>query len=189
MTKIKEARHKAGLSQQKMADLTGIPRRTIEDWERGVRTPPEWAERLIVQELLMQTSTKLLDIKRRIKMPNESKRQSIYLSPLLREVYNEAEERETGFSRLLTEYVERYKTMVRMVKLPELTDHEKMILGEVVSGSMVTPEMLVAMGWSINDAESGTPEEKEALIQKVKTLRPAERMALVDMIENLGRKK
>lgn len=122
-------------------------------------------------------------------MPNESKRQSIYLSPLLREVYNEAEERETGFSRLLTEYVERYKTMVRLVKLPELTDHEKMILGEVVSGSMVTPEMLVAMGWSINDAESGTPEEKEALIQKVKTLRPAERMALVDMIENLGRKK
>lgn len=52
MTTIKKARHKAGLSQQKMADLTGIPRRTIEDWERGVRKPPEWAERLIVQELL-----------------------------------------------------------------------------------------------------------------------------------------
>lgn len=52
MTKIKEARHKAGLSQQKMADLTGIPRRTIEDWERGVRKPPEWAENLIVAKLL-----------------------------------------------------------------------------------------------------------------------------------------
>lgn len=52
MTTIKEARHKAGLSQQKMADLTGIPRRTIEDWERGVRKPPEWAENLIVEKLL-----------------------------------------------------------------------------------------------------------------------------------------
>jgi len=52
MTTIKKARHKAGLSQQKMADLTGIPRRTIEDWERGVRKPPEWAEKLIVDKLL-----------------------------------------------------------------------------------------------------------------------------------------
>lgn len=52
MMTIKEARHKAGFSQQKMADVTGIPRRTIEDWERGVRKPPEWAEKLIVDKLL-----------------------------------------------------------------------------------------------------------------------------------------
>ena len=48
---IKNARKHAGLTQQQMSDLMGIPRRTIEDWDRGVRKCPEWAERLIVAEL------------------------------------------------------------------------------------------------------------------------------------------
>lgn len=52
MTTIKEARKKAGLTQKEMTESFLIPRRTLEDWERGARTPPEWAERLIVQELL-----------------------------------------------------------------------------------------------------------------------------------------
>lgn len=48
---IKIARKHAGLTQKQMSDLMGIPRRTIEDWDRGVRKCPEWAERLIVAEL------------------------------------------------------------------------------------------------------------------------------------------
>lgn len=48
---IKEARLAAGLSQQKMSDIMGIPKRTIENWETGQRTPPEWAERLVIAEL------------------------------------------------------------------------------------------------------------------------------------------
>ena len=51
MSKIKEARKDAGLTQQQMSDEMGIPKRTIEDWERGVRNCPEWAERLIIAEL------------------------------------------------------------------------------------------------------------------------------------------
>lgn len=51
MTTIKEARHKAGLSQQKMSDLLGIPKSTIEKWEMGIRKPPEWAAALIVEKL------------------------------------------------------------------------------------------------------------------------------------------
>ena len=48
---IKEARQAAGLTQQQMADLTGIPKRTIENWDSGKSNPPEWAERLILDKL------------------------------------------------------------------------------------------------------------------------------------------
>jgi DNA-binding transcriptional regulator YiaG len=51
MNKIREARKAAGLSQRRMAEVMGIPQRTIENWEAGVNDPPEYVERLIVQEL------------------------------------------------------------------------------------------------------------------------------------------
>ena len=49
--KIKEARKAEGLTQKQMADEMDIPKRTIENWEAGVRSCPEWAERLVVAEL------------------------------------------------------------------------------------------------------------------------------------------
>lgn len=49
--KIKAARKDAGLTQQQMSDIMGIPKRTIEDWERGARKCPDWTERLVVAEL------------------------------------------------------------------------------------------------------------------------------------------
>ena len=48
---IKDARKAAGLTQQGMSDLIGIPRRTIQDWEYGKHAPPDWAERLIIEKL------------------------------------------------------------------------------------------------------------------------------------------
>ena len=51
MSKIKEARNKAGLSQQKMSDLLEIPKRTIENWESGVTNPPAYVEKLVIREL------------------------------------------------------------------------------------------------------------------------------------------
>lgn len=51
MTSIKEARQAAGLSQQGVTDTLGIPRRTLQDWETGKRTPPGWAEALVVEKL------------------------------------------------------------------------------------------------------------------------------------------
>ncbi len=48
---IKEARKAAGLTQKELSDLLDIPKRTVEDWERGERAPAEWAERLIVEKL------------------------------------------------------------------------------------------------------------------------------------------
>ena len=51
MTTIKDARQAAGLSQQGVTDALGIPRRTLQDWESGKRTPPGWAEALVVEKL------------------------------------------------------------------------------------------------------------------------------------------
>ena len=51
MTTIKEARRLAGLSQQGVTDTLGIPKRTLQDWESGNRTPPGWAEALVVEKL------------------------------------------------------------------------------------------------------------------------------------------
>lgn len=48
---IKKARLAAHLTQQQMSDLFEIPKRTIEDWENGKRTPPPYVEKLIVEKL------------------------------------------------------------------------------------------------------------------------------------------
>lgn len=51
MSKIKEARLKANLTQDGMAEKLSIPIRTIQDWEAGRRTPPEYVEKLVIAEL------------------------------------------------------------------------------------------------------------------------------------------
>lgn len=51
MRTVREARVYAGLTQVKMSELLGIPKRTIENWETGSRKCPEWAERLVVEKL------------------------------------------------------------------------------------------------------------------------------------------
>lgn len=51
MSKLKEARLSAGLTQAKMSELTEIPMRTIQNWEGGQRKCPPWAEKLILAEL------------------------------------------------------------------------------------------------------------------------------------------
>lgn len=48
---IKEARMDAGLSQAKMSELLDIPKRTIEDWERGKSKPAPYVEKLIIEKL------------------------------------------------------------------------------------------------------------------------------------------
>lgn len=69
MNKIREARKAAGLSQRRMAEVMGIPQRTIENWEAGVNDPPEYVERLVVQELerIKNKEGKEAPIKRRRK--------------------------------------------------------------------------------------------------------------------------
>jgi transcriptional regulator with XRE-family HTH domain len=49
--KLKKAKKEAGLTQQKMADLMLIPKRTIEEWERGNNIPAPYVQRFVLNEL------------------------------------------------------------------------------------------------------------------------------------------
>ena len=49
--KLRAARLGAGLTQQRMADLMLIPKRSIENWEAGERTPPPYVQRFVLNEL------------------------------------------------------------------------------------------------------------------------------------------
>ena len=51
MSKIKEAREARGWSRSELARRLEAPLRTLEDWEAGRRTPPEWIEKIIVEKI------------------------------------------------------------------------------------------------------------------------------------------
>lgn len=48
MNKIKETRKTYGLTQHQLSDITGIPHRTIQNWEGGQRKCPEYVEKLLL---------------------------------------------------------------------------------------------------------------------------------------------
>ena len=49
---IKELREQTGMNRRKFSEYTKIPVRTLEDWEAGKRTPPEYIPRFIKYQLL-----------------------------------------------------------------------------------------------------------------------------------------
>ncbi len=48
---IKDLRENTGMSRKEFSEHTGIPVRTLEDWEAGRRTPPEYIPRLIAYQM------------------------------------------------------------------------------------------------------------------------------------------
>ena len=49
--RIRELRERIGLTRREFSEHIGIPVRTLEDWEAGRRTPPEYIPRLIAYQL------------------------------------------------------------------------------------------------------------------------------------------
>ena len=48
---IRELRESKGFTRKDFSEHTGIPVRTLEDWEAGRRRPPEYIPRLIAYQL------------------------------------------------------------------------------------------------------------------------------------------
>ena len=48
---IRDLRESTGMSRKEFSEHTGIPVRTLEDWETGRRTPPEYIPKLIAYQL------------------------------------------------------------------------------------------------------------------------------------------
>lgn len=55
--KLRELRIEIGLSRKDFAQHFGIPLRTVEDWEAGRRTPPEYVVRLIAYQFRYDINT------------------------------------------------------------------------------------------------------------------------------------
>jgi transcriptional regulator with XRE-family HTH domain len=51
ISKIKEARIKYGLTQTQVSNITGVPFRSIQNWETGQRKCPEYVEKMVVDIL------------------------------------------------------------------------------------------------------------------------------------------
>ena len=49
---IKELRASTGMTRKAFSEHTGIPVRTLEDWEAGRRTPPEYIPRLKYEQMM-----------------------------------------------------------------------------------------------------------------------------------------
>ena len=49
--KIKQARLAAGLTQAELSRRFEIPLGTLAHWEKGDRTPPVWAEKLLLDAI------------------------------------------------------------------------------------------------------------------------------------------
>lgn len=48
---LKSIRKEANMTQKDFAEYFGIPKRTVEDWERGVRHMPDYVLRLLVYKM------------------------------------------------------------------------------------------------------------------------------------------
>lgn len=117
---------------------------------------------------------------RKIKM-----RKTIYMSePLIKlaEKTRGDSRRTSGFSRRLGEIVERYQIMLDIdaQKLPELTDGELEIMGEIVMGSVIDARKIRGLHLDPLDAASGSPEERKQLAGKIESLTAGQRLALVE---------
>lgn len=53
-------RARLGLSQQALSKTLGVPKRTIENCEGGVNSPPSWAEKLIMERMEKMAMDKIL---------------------------------------------------------------------------------------------------------------------------------
>ena len=52
--KIKKLRKKTGLSQSRFSAKFGIPVRTLQQWEQGISTPPEYLVRMMTYIMLLE---------------------------------------------------------------------------------------------------------------------------------------
>ena len=59
---IRELRESINMSRREFSLHTGIPVRTLEDWEAGRRTPPEYVPRLIAYQLKYEELVQRMEI-------------------------------------------------------------------------------------------------------------------------------
>lgn len=107
------------------------------------------------------------------------KRPSIYLSPPLERVYEALREGQSLSARLAT-IAERYQLICGQA--PALTDAERDLLGNTLSGSLVEPLLIKHLDDELLDSDAGDPSALKDLAARVKDMSYAERVALIESV-------
>ncbi|MCI8963756.1 MAG: helix-turn-helix transcriptional regulator [Eubacterium sp.] len=58
ITDMRKWRMNAGISQAEMGKILDIPKRTIENWESGKNTPPQYIINLVTEKLIQLSKNK-----------------------------------------------------------------------------------------------------------------------------------
>ena len=90
--------------------------------------------------------------------------------------------RTSGFSRRLGEIVERYQVMLDLDTLPELTDTELAIMGEVLCGAVIDRRKIRGLHLDVLDAAVGSDDDRKQLYKKIEALTAGQRLALVESL-------
>lgn len=112
-------------------------------------------------------------------------KRTIYMSdPLVRlaEKTRGDSRRTSGFSRRLGEIVERYQIMLDLDTLPELTDTELAIMGEVLCGAVIDRRKIRGLYLDVLDAAVGSDDDRKQLYKKIEALTAGQRLALVESL-------
>ena len=64
---IKKLREQTGMNRREFSEYTKIPVRTLEDWEAGKRTPPEYIPRLLKYQLMYDKFIKDNDMEKNVR--------------------------------------------------------------------------------------------------------------------------
>ena len=59
---LKTVRENIGLTQEQVSLLTGVPVKTLRNWEQGVRKPSEWTVDLIIDKMLSAEMQKNIEL-------------------------------------------------------------------------------------------------------------------------------
>ncbi|WP_298595716.1 hypothetical protein [uncultured Mitsuokella sp.] len=110
---------------------------------------------------------------------------TIYMNdPLLRlaEETKGDNRRNGGFSSRLGEIVERYKIILDLTELPQLTEVEMQILSEIICGSMIDRRKIRGLHLDVLDAALGTDKEKAELYKKLSSMTAGQRIKLIEQL-------
>lgn len=117
-------------------------------------------------------------------MSKNSKRRNIYMGDELERLANGMIG--GNFSRKINEIVARYTLMLNMVELPNFTDKEKVALGELLLSAELSRSKIMGLALDVEDLgkEFLDNEEKQVLIDKIKSLTPLQIIKILDILEN-----
>ncbi|MCX2802267.1 hypothetical protein OQJ68_10765 [Microbulbifer thermotolerans] len=107
----------------------------------------------------------------------KQKRPSIYLNPPIERVQSELREGQSLSARL-GQICERYALICRDV--PELSEEERLLLANILSGSYVEPLLIRHLDAEVEDSDVASRDELDALAGKIRDMSVAERVALVE---------